>query len=83
VKLLYFAWIRTRIGRSEEDVAPPSTVRTVGDLLDWLEQRDETYRLALANRKTVRVAVNHDYVPSDHLIEAGDEIALFPPVTGG
>jgi molybdopterin synthase sulfur carrier subunit len=83
VKLLYFAWIRTRIGRAEENVDPPSTVQTVGDLLDWLEQRDDTYRTALANRKAVRVAVNHDYVAYDRLISADDEIALFPPVTGG
>jgi len=83
VKILYFAWLRTRVGRAEEDVAVPPEVRDVAGLLDWLGGRGADYAAALANRAVVRVAVNHDYVGFDHPVRQGDEVAIFPPVTGG
>jgi len=83
VKLLYFAWLRTRIGLAEERVEPPPGVGTVGQLLDWLRSRGPGFAAALADLSVVRVAVNQDYVDVDHPVSAGDEIALFPPVTGG
>jgi sulfur-carrier protein len=83
MKLLYFAWLKQRIGRSEEELAPPAGVATVGALLDWLEARGGGYATALANRKLVRVAVNQEYAGPDDPIRQGDEVALFPPVTGG
>ncbi len=83
MKLIYFAWLRTRIGTAEERVAKPAGVATVADLLGWLESRGANYAEALANRSVIRVAVNQDYVGPDHPIEDGDEVALFPPVTGG
>jgi sulfur-carrier protein len=83
VKLLYFAWLRTRIGKAEETLEPPQGVRSVAALVDWLETRGPAFAAALGNRKLLRVAVNKEYVGWDHKLNPGDEVALFPPVTGG
>jgi sulfur-carrier protein len=83
MKILYFAWLRTRIGTAEEIVDPPGNVTTVAALIEWLKMRGPNFAEALKNPKLVRVAVNREYVSSDHAVKPGDEIALFPPVTGG
>ncbi len=83
MKLLYFAWLRTRIGTAEETLDPPASVRTVAALVEWLAARGPGFAEALKNRKLVRVAVNKEYVGWDHPLQPGDEVALFPPVTGG
>ena len=83
VDLLYFAWLRVRIGRAEERIVLPSHVGDVGGLLDWLPSRGGGYAVALRDPSVVRVAVNQDYVGRDHRLQDGDEVALFPPVTGG
>ena len=83
MKLLYFAWLRTKIGTGSEEIEPPEGVADVAALLDWLKGRGGGYADALADLSLVRVAVNHVYVALDHPVAAGDEIALFPPVTGG
>ncbi len=83
MKLLYFAWLRARIGVAEEEVPLPAEVHDVEGLIRWLKGRGANYAEALKELKTVRVAVNQDYVGMDHPVRAGDEIALFPPVTGG
>ena len=83
MKLLYFAWIRAKIGMAEETVSVPAGIVTVADLLDWLAARGENYAAALKERKVVKVAVNQEYVGADHPLKPGDEVALFPPVTGG
>ena len=83
MKLLYFAWVKDRIGLSEETVDLPSDITTVNELLDWLALRGDNYASAINNGKTVRVAVNQTYAPEDKSISNEDEIALFPPVTGG
>ncbi len=83
MKLFYFAWLRTKIGTGSEDIEPPAGVADVAGLLDWLAGRGGGYADALSDRSLVRVAVNQEYVGLDHPVAAGDEIALFPPVTGG
>ena len=83
VRLLYFAWLRARIGVTAEEVALPAGVGDVAGLLDWLQGRGPRYAKALRDLSVVRVAVNQDYVGRDHPVRAGDEVALFPPVTGG
>ncbi len=83
MKLLYFAWLRTKIGTGSEEIEPPEGVADVAGLLDWLASRGDGYADALADLSLVRVAVNQEYVALDHPVAAGDEIALFPPVTGG
>jgi molybdopterin converting factor subunit 1 len=81
--LLYFAWLRTRIGTGEEQLDPPAAIVDVAGLVDWLKDRSPGHRAAFADLRSVRVAVNQDHVGYDHRIAAGDEIAFFPPVTGG
>ena len=83
MKLLYFAWLRAKIGTSEEMVDLPADVTTVGNLLEWLKRRGPRFADALSDASVVRVAVNQNYVPWDHPVRPGDEVALFPPVTGG
>jgi sulfur-carrier protein len=83
MRLLYFAWLRAKIGTAEEELALPSQVHDVKSLLKWLKSRGPGYAEALKDLNTVRVAVNQDYVGPDYPIRDGDEIAIFPPVTGG
>lgn len=83
MRLLYFAWVRSKIGVAEEEVSPPDTIKTVSDLLDWLCERDVRYAEAFSHRQVIRVAVNQEFTSLDHVVGLGDEVALFPPVTGG
>jgi len=83
VKLLYFAWLRARVGCAEEEVALPPQVQDVAGLLDWLQSRGGRYAEALRDLSVVRVAVNQDYVGREHPLRESDEVAIFPPVTGG
>ena len=83
MKLLYFASIREKIGISEEEHDLPKGVSNVTDLIDWLKSQGEEYAQALADQMVVKVAVNQEYVSVEHPISSNDEIAFFPPVTGG
>ncbi|GGF61649.1 molybdopterin synthase sulfur carrier subunit [Terasakiella brassicae] len=83
MKVLYFAWLRTKIGCAEEEIDLPDTVKTVGDVLDYLRTKGEVYAEALGEDKVIRVALNQDYAQMDDTIQNGDEFAIFPPVTGG
>jgi sulfur-carrier protein len=83
VRLLYFAWLRARIGRGEEELDLPPEVHDVAGLLEHLQSRGGRYAEALSDLSVVKVAVNQDYVGRDHPVRQGDEVALFPPVTGG
>jgi molybdopterin synthase sulfur carrier subunit len=83
LRIRYFAWIRTRVGTGSETVEAPDTVRDVAGLMDWLEGRSPGHARAFARREAVRIAINQDYVDSDHPVAEGDEVAFFPPVTGG
>ncbi|MFZ5931651.1 MAG: molybdopterin converting factor subunit 1 [Pseudomonadota bacterium] len=83
MKLLYFAWVRSRIGIAEEDITPPGDVTNVTTLIEWLRMRGAGYALAFADLDALRVAVNQEHESFDAAIKQGDEIAFFPPVTGG
>jgi len=83
VKLIYFAWLRARIGCAEEEIDLPPGVKDVAGLLDWLQSRGSGYAEAVRDLSVVRVAVNQNYVGLEHPVREGDEIAVFPPVTGG
>lgn len=83
MKVLYFAWIRERVGKTEEDVLPPASVATVGELVQWLAGRGEEYAYAFENPKIVRAAIDRVHVQPETKIAGAREIALFPPMTGG
>ena len=83
MELLYFAWVRERIGVGSEHVELPSSVVSVSDLLDWLTTRSAGHAAALAERGAIRVAIDQDFVGFDAAIAGAGEIAFFPPVTGG
>ncbi len=83
MKLMYFAWVRQRIGTGEEQIELPETVTTVADVIDWLKTRHEGYEAAFANLEVIRAAVDQEHVGLDAPIGNAREIAFFPPVTGG
>ena len=83
MKLRYFAWVRERVGKPEEDVEIPTDVRTAGELVAWLSKRGEEYAHAFANPKVIRVAIDRSHVQPDAPIAKASEIAFFPPMTGG
>ena len=83
MKVLYFAWVRERIGKGEEIVEPPSTVATVTDLIAWLAGRGEEYAYAFEKPKVIRAAIDQAHVKPDAAISGAREIAFFPPMTGG
>ena len=81
--VLYFAWLRERLGLGEEDVALPDGVTTVASLLDWQRARSPAHAAAFAAGGRIRCAVNQEFADPAHPVAAGDEVAFFPPVTGG
>ena len=83
VKLLYFAWVRERVGKGEEVVAPPPGISTVADLMTWLAGRGEEYAFAFDNPKVIRAAIDRTHVKPDAAIAGASEVAFFPPMTGG
>ena len=83
VKLRYFAWVRERIGKPEEDVDIPAGVGTVAELMVWLASRGEEYAYAFENPKVIRAAIDRTHVKPQSPIGAASEIAFFPPMTGG
>ena len=83
VRMVYFAWIRERIGRAEETLELPGTIKSVGQLLDWLIEQAPEYRAALSDRRAIRIAMDQVHAGLDQPLHTGAEIALFPPVTGG
>ncbi len=83
IRLLYFAGLRERLGRSEESLPLPTGVATVGALREHLAARDTTWREALLGNAALRVAVNQAMADAGTSVTAGDEVAFFPPVTGG
>ncbi len=83
VKLRYFAWVRERVGKPEEEIDPPANVATIAELMAWLSQRGEEYAHAFDNPKVIRAAVDHTHVKADAAIKGAREIAFFPPMTGG
>ena len=83
MKVLYFAWVRERIGKSEETIEPPAAVRTVADLMRWLAGRGDEYAYAFENPKVIRAALDRTHVRPDAMLAGVREIAFFPPMTGG
>jgi molybdopterin synthase sulfur carrier subunit len=83
MKVKYFAWVRERVGKAEEMLEPPPSVRTVEDLITWLTARGEAYAYAFEAPKAIRAAIDHAHVRPETAIAGAREIAFFPPMTGG
>ena len=83
MRVLYFAWLRQKVGIAEEEVSPPVEVRDVAALMRWLAERSPAHATAFADPRQVRAAVTQDFAAPDHPVAANDEVAFFPPVTGG
>jgi len=83
MKVLYFAWLRSRIGVAEEIVHPPANCMTVADLIAHLRTLGPVYAAVFADLRAIKVAVNQEFASLDSPVALGDEVALFPPVTGG
>ena len=83
MKALYFAWVRERVGKNEEEITPPQSVVSVADLIAWLSAQDETYAHAFERPKVIRAAIDRAHVSHDAKIAGAKEIAFFPPMTGG
>ena len=83
LRILYFAWLRERVGIGEEEVALPEGVGDVAGLIGWLKGRGPRYAAAFATTASLRCAVNQEFATPSALVRPGDEVAFFPPVTGG
>jgi sulfur-carrier protein len=83
VKVRYFAWVRERVSKAEEEIEIPPGVATVGDLVAWLTGQGEGYAYAFENPKVIRAAIDKNHVRADARIAGAGEIAFFPPMTGG
>ena len=83
LKLVYFAWVRERVGKAEEEIEPPASVKTIAELMRWLGGRGEEYAHAFSNPKVIRAAIDKSHVRPDAAIAGAREIAFFPPMTGG
>jgi molybdopterin synthase sulfur carrier subunit len=82
-KLVYFAWVREKVGTAEELVELPGSLVTVADLMGWLAARGEGWAEAFAGTRVVRAAIDQSHVKATAAISGAREIAFFPPVTGG
>lgn len=83
MKVRYFAWVRERVGKPEEDIEPPAGITTIGELMSWLATRGEEYAHAFDNPKVIRAAIDRTHVRPEAMIDGAREIAFFPPMTGG
>ena len=83
MKILYFAWLRQKVGTGEERKDVPNEVNTVSSLVDWLITQGDNYADAFKDTSAIKVAINQEFSDFDATITTGDEIAFFPPVTGG
>lgn len=83
MKLVYFAWVRERVGKTDETIDLPEGITTVADLVRWLKTRGEEYEYAFENEAVIRAAIDHVHAKPEAAIAGAREIAFFPPMTGG
>jgi molybdopterin synthase sulfur carrier subunit len=83
MRVRYFAWVRERVGVSEEDIEPPAGVSNIAGLIEWLSQRDEGYAAAFAEPSVIRAALDREHVDHGTPLGGAREVAFFPPMTGG
>ena len=83
MKILYFSWVRDEIGKSSDEFEVPKEINTLSKLVTWLSEKNPKYKKTLLNNNTIRFAINHEFADLNYEIMPTDEIAIFPPVTGG
>ncbi len=83
IRILYFAWLKDRLGRGEEQANLPENIVDIGGLRLWMRSRGPVFERAFAEGGRIRAAVNREFAEDDAPVHPGDEIAFFPPVTGG
>lgn len=83
MKILYFAWLRSKLGTSEETISLPDHITTLFELITWLKSRGPAYEEVFADLNVVRVAIDQEHITGDAPLENVSEVAFFPPVTGG
>ncbi len=83
MKIIYFAWVRERTGRSQENVDIPDGVETIAELIGWLKTRGPEFEHAFENARFIRAAIDQQLVPHDAPLSGAGEVAFFPPMTGG
>lgn len=83
MKVLYFAWLRERLNRDEQELSPPPEVTDITRLMDWMSENDEAIALAFENRELIKTALDEEIVEHDTPLDGAKTIAFFPPMTGG
>lgn len=83
MKIFYFAWVRDNIGNSQEEIFCPKNVKTIGQLAEYLKRQSDGHARAFEDMSVIRAAINHQFVDHDTKVLDSDEVAFFPPVTGG
>ena len=83
MNILYFSWIKDKLGKSKENIATDKNIINVSDLIDFLKNKDETYKEVFKDISAIRVSINMETANIEDPIHANDEIAFFPPMTGG
>ncbi|MDX1736803.1 MAG: molybdopterin converting factor subunit 1 [Alphaproteobacteria bacterium] len=83
MNILYFAWLRQKVGTGQETRDLPENVNTVSDLVSWLKSEGPQYEEAFKDVSAIKVAINQEFAEFESSLNASDEVAFFPPVTGG
>lgn len=83
MKILYFAWVREKVGKSHEKLDLPENIATIADLISWLKTRGPEYEAAFEEQDIIRAAIDQSHATHDSSLAQAKEIAFFPPVTGG
>ncbi|VAW15772.1 Molybdopterin synthase sulfur carrier subunit [hydrothermal vent metagenome] len=83
MKILYFAWLRERLNRDEQELTPPPEVTDISRLMDWMCENDQAIALAFENRDLIKTALDEEIVAHDTSLKGAKTIAFFPPMTGG
>ncbi len=82
MKIIYFAQVREAIGHAEEDITPPQNIRTLADLMNWLKMRGAGYHRVMSD-ETLRMAIDQEFATPETSLDGAQEVAFFPPMTGG
>ena len=83
MKIIYFSWLKETLGTSEENVSPPASIKNIDNLIKWLSEKSAKHKKVFLKTKNIRCAINHKIVNKSSKIRYKDEIAFFPPFTGG